>query len=71
MRFKSHPRNKKICLFCEYWSGDAQMKFVNPYEGYEYENTALGYCTKRGNRKIGVYGTCSEYEPSREAKKLL
>lgn len=71
MRFKNHPKGRKMCVFCEYWAGDAQMKFINPYVGYEYENTATGYCTKRGNRRMGVNGSCSEYEPSREARKLL
>ena len=70
MRFKKHPRGNNICVFCEYWTGDAQMKFVNPYAGYEFENTTLGYCPKR-NTRMGTLGSCKEYEASREAKKLL
>lgn len=70
MRLKGHPKRNKYCVFCYYWTGDAQTKFVDPYSGYEYENTARGHCMKR-NLNMLAGGYCNNFEPSAEAQRLL
>ena len=67
---RNHPRNKKTCVFCNYWLGDAGIKFVNSTVGYEYELTAKGSCTKR-NCSTPTHVSCQNYEPSMDAKRLL
>jgi len=67
---RNHPKRKKCCVFCNYWLGDAGMKFVNSTVGYEYEHDAKGPCTKR-NCSTSTYTSCQHYEPSIDAKKLL
>ncbi len=67
---RNHPKRKKCCVFCNYWFGDAGMKFVNSTVGYEYEHEAKGSCTKR-NCSTPTYVNCQHYEPSIDAKKLL
>ena len=67
---RRNPRNSKICVFCKYWSGDADMKFINSTVGYEYELTASGKCMKK-NVTEKTHCSCSYYEPSYEAEKLL
>ena len=67
---RRHPRNSKICVFCEYWTGDAGLKFINSTTGYEYELTASGKCTKK-NVNEQTHCSCNFYEPSREARKLM
>jgi len=69
-RVTDHPKRCKYCVFCEYWTGDANMVLTSPIAGYTYENSARGKCVK-GNMTIHAGGTCSKYEPSREAKKLM
>ena len=66
------PKSTHLCVFCEYWAGDADMKFRSTGMGYEYERDAVGKCIKQSGVKTRASSGCSNYyEPSREAKKLL
>lgn len=69
-RTKNTPKRSKICVFCEYWTGDADLKFISSTVGYEYEHNAIGKCTKK-NTNQHTFSSCANYEPSREAKKVL
>lgn len=69
--YKHHPKRAKNCVFCNYWIGDAGMKFVNSVTGYEYEGAANGRCTKRNGANTSAAYSCTKYEPSMEAKRLL
>ncbi len=67
---RRHPRNSKICAFCEYWSSNMDMKFINSTVGYEYELYSQGKCMKK-NTTTQTHVSCNFYTPSREAQKLL
>lgn len=67
---KVHPRKAKRCVFCEYWTGDANLKFISSVVGYEYESGAYGKCTKK-NTMQPTHTTCAKYEPNMAARKLL
>lgn len=69
-RTKNHPKRKKCCVFCDYWLGNADMKFINSTVGYEYEHDAKGQCTKR-NCNTPTHVNCQNYEPNTDAKRLL
>ena len=66
-----HPKRAKNCVFCKYWLGDANMRFVNSIVGYEYENSARGKCTERNGAVFSAIYSCQYYVPSPEAEKLL
>lgn len=67
---RNNPKRLKGCVFCNYWTGDANMKFINSTVGYEYELTTVGKCTKK-NTSTRTYQSCSAYAPSVDASKLL
>ena len=68
----ARPRTTKICAFCNYWTGDASLKYVNDNMGYEYEREADGKCINRKGSMTKAGSSCSKgYEPSPEAKKLM
>jgi hypothetical protein len=72
VKYTHHPKRSKSCVFCNYWIGDAKMKFVNSVVGYSYDGNVSGQCTKRnGSKTPAVYSCGKDYEPSIEAKKLL
>lgn len=67
---RNNPKRHKGCVFCHYWIGDANMKFINSTVGYEYESTTIGKCTKR-NASTRTHQSCTNYAPSIDASKLL
>lgn len=68
----ARPKFTHLCVFCEYWTGDADMKFRGTSMDYEYERDAVGKCIKKHGITTRASSGCSNhYEPSREAKKLL
>lgn len=67
---RRHPKQSKVCAFCNYWASDIELKFINSTVGYEYENYTYGKCMKT-NCKTQAHISCTKYEPSMEAKKLL
>lgn len=69
-RTKNHPKRFKGCVFCYYWIGDAEMKFINSTVGYEFETYACGKCTKKNNNTKACQ-SCLNYEPNMEAKRIL
>ena len=67
-----NPKNRKHCVFCEYWMGDADLEYVSNMAGYRFEANAKGKCTKYGgNTKTAITSGCRYFEYNREAKKLL
>ena len=69
-RTRNHPKKCKKCVFCNYWIGNAELKFINSTVGYEYEQYAEGKCAKQNSTKK-AYLTCNKYSPSIDALKLL
>lgn len=69
--YRQHPRSNKRCVFCNNWIGNAKMKFINTAIGYEYDDNALGTCTKKCTKTHAGYSCQNHYEPSLEAKRLL
>lgn len=68
----ARPKFNPLCVFCENWTGDADMTFRSVGAGYEYEREAVGKCIKRGGMATKAASSCTKYfEPSREARKLL
>ena len=67
---RNHPKRCKQCVFCNYWFGNADLKFISSTVGYEYENYAQGKCAKK-NVNVKAYQSCSLYKPSIDASKLL
>lgn len=67
---KAHPRKVKRCVFCEYWTGDADLKFVSTTGGYEYESCTYGICKKKNTMQT-TYESCANYTPNMTARKLL
>lgn len=68
---RNHPKRAKYCVFCKYWFGDAGMKYLNNAQGFEYDGSAKGKCAKRDGAVTLATITCSKYEPSIDAQKLL
>lgn len=70
---KAHPKRNHCCAFCNNWIGDAGLRFVNNSIGYEFEASITAMCPKTNNRRAANYyaGSCSKYEPSMDARKLL
>ncbi len=69
--YTHHPKRAKDCVFCKFWIGDAQMRFVNSNVGYEFQASARGKCTKRNGSVTPACHTCSYYAPGPDAEKLL
>lgn len=68
----ARPKCNPLCVFCENWTGDADMTFRSMGMGYEYEREAAGKCIKRGGMTTKAASSCTKYfEPNREARKLL
>lgn len=67
---RNTPKRSKICVFCEYWTGDAGLKFINSTVGYEYESYTNGKCTKK-NTNQPTYTSCANYTPNMAARKIL
>ena len=67
---RNTPKRHRGCVFCHYWTGEANMKFINSTVGYEYESTAVGKCTKR-NVSTRTHQSCNNYTPSIDASRLL
>ncbi len=69
-RIRRDPRRSKTCVFCEYWTGDADLVFVNSTVGYEYEALAVGKCM-RDNQKRYTHSGCTKFEPNVAARKVM
>ena len=69
-RTRNHPKRRKLCVFCNYWIGNANLTFINSSAGYEYDSTARGKCTKKNNT-TATYQSCDKYAPSVDASRLL
>lgn len=67
---RNHPKRVKQCVFCNYWIGDADLKFVSSTVGYEYEYYAQGKCAKK-SMNAKAYQSCNFFAPSIDASKLL
>ena len=66
------PKFTHLCVFCDNWTGDADMTFRSAGMGYEFEREATGKCIKRGGIATKAAASCTKYfEPNREAQKLL
>lgn len=67
-----HPKRNKYCAYCNYWLGDAKLKFVSNGMGFEFDQRAKGKCIKaNGSPRDAGSGCTANYEPSPDAKKLL
>ena len=66
-----HPKNRKYCVFCEYWAGDAGLEFVSRQSGYRFEQFCQGKCMMRNANYSSGYMGCPKFKYSREAEKLL
>ena len=69
--YAHHPKRSKYCVFCKFWIGDANMKYVNSAVGYAYDANAKGKCTKRNGSATPACYSCASYKPSPDAEKLL
>lgn len=69
--YRHHPKRAKNCVFCNYWIGDAKMRFVNSVAGFEYDGCVKGKCIKKNGASTSAYSSCPKYEPSIDAQKLL
>jgi hypothetical protein len=69
---KARPKTSKLCVFCEYWTGECHLKFISEGAGYEFDDYVSGKCIKKNGAVTHAGQTaCNKYEPNREAKKLL
>ena len=66
-----HPKRAKDCVFCKFWIGDAQMRYVNSNVGYEFQASARGKCTKRNGAATPACYSCPNYVPNQDAERLL
>lgn len=69
-RTRNHPKRCKQCAFCNFWIGNAELKFINSTVGYEYEYYSQGKCAKKSTN-VKAYQSCGLYTPSLDAQKLL
>lgn len=67
---RGHPKTRKYCVFCHYWTGDADLRYIPTAREFEYEYGAQGRCAKAGIVKQS-YASCSKFTPSIEASKYL
>lgn len=69
---QTHPKRSKHCAYCNYWVGDAKLKYINNNVGFEYDNNANGKCIRRSGSITRAGSSCDkDYEPNQEAKKIL
>lgn len=68
-KIKNTPKGTKKCVFCEYWMGDADLKYIGSIY-YEYEITAKGRCTRK-NVGMPTGGCCQNYTPNAAARRIL
>lgn len=68
-RTRNNPRWARYCVFCEYWTGDADLKFVSSSAGYEYESQAVGKCMKFSTNRF-AHNICGKYEPNAAARRM-
>ncbi len=66
----AHPRTVKKCVFCKRWSGDANMIFKSPQSGFQFDLGVYGRCMANNSNQPSS-GSCSNYEPSAEASRIL
>lgn len=66
---KAHPKRMKNCAYCNYWFGDANLKFINSSVGFEFTSDVKGKCSKK-NINVSSNYRCNYYEPSEMAKKI-
>lgn len=60
------------CVFCDNWTGDADMTFRSVGMGYEFEREAVGKCIKKsGATTKAASGCTNHYEPNHEAQKVM
>lgn len=70
-KYTHHPKRVKKCVFCKYWMGDSQMKYINSIVGFEYETSSQGKCAKKNGALNFASYTCPNYVPNPNAEKLL
>lgn len=69
---QAHPKRSRRCAFCNYWTGDAKLRYVSNGVGYEFDNNANGKCIKKNGGITRAGSSCNkDYEPNLDAKKLL
>lgn len=68
-----HPKRDKRCAYCNYWLGDAKLRFVSKGMGYEIDNNVKGKCIQKGgtSTNAGTGSCCTYYKPNPDAQKLL
>ena len=71
-RYRYSPKHNKVCVFCNNWVGDANMKYLSSTNVYEFDSDAKGQCTKKSGAVMRASQFCSShYTPNREAERLL
>ena len=65
------PKLSHLCVFCESWTGNADMVFRSAGMAYEFEREATGKCIKKGGTTKAASSCTKYFEPNREAKKLM
>ena len=71
-RYVMKPKINKVCVFCNNWIGNANMKYLNSVVGYEFDSDARGRCTKKNGAIYRASQFCSShYEPNIDARRLL
>lgn len=66
-----HPKRTKCCALCKSWDGDANLTLVNQDVGFRADNSKRGKCAKSNNNSKFGNESCSKYEPSVEASRIL
>jgi len=70
----AHPARTKLCVFCNRWTGNANLKLKNPNVGYEFNGSTLGKCSRNNGTfpaNSRIADKCEFYDPSMEARRLL
>ena len=73
-KLTAHPKKGKKCAFCKRWDGNADLEFKGPSTGFLITTGVTGKCmaSSSGLNMASTAGaTCSKYEPSVEASRLL
>lgn len=55
------PIDKKICGFCKYWVGDANLRFC-PGHWVELDLQAKGQCRERNMIPLRASSTCPKFQ---------
>ena len=69
----AHPARNKRCVFCNRWTGEANLKMIAPNIGYEFTTAAMGKCAKNNATRPShwIADKCEHYDPNMDARRML